>query len=165
MSTRVRITYVEGATPVPLDRYPMRLFAPGRPRTKGSLRHQGRGHMVEQVAGSGLWRRLIAEKLAFTLGQEQGQDGPVRKYLPYVGPVSARAVFWFAGRVEGGDPYPVGRRYGDLDKLARNIGDAMTDAGVIADDSLIVGWELEKLWAYGDGLVEGVRLDVSAVRT
>lgn len=164
----MRITYVDGATPVPFSIYgPIDVHIGGRPRTKGSLRHKGHGHMVEQVAGSAAWRQLVAERLAGMLGQEQGPDGPVRRYLPYDGPVFVHAVFMFIRSGADPDSHPVSIGYGDLDKLARNIGDAVTDAGVIADDRLIVEWYLSKTWAApwpgvklrigpADGPVEGL---------
>jgi hypothetical protein len=34
-----------------------------------------------------------------------------------------------------------------VDKLQRNVGDALVDVGLIADDSLIVAWRAAKLWA------------------
>lgn len=154
----MQITYVDGAVPVPFEIHgPFSLGVVGRPRTKGSMRHQGHGHMVEQVAGSAAWRQLVAEQLAGVLGQEQGPDGPVRRYLPYDGPVNVRAHFMFVRQGADSNPYPTKIGYGDLDKLSRNIGDAMVDAGVIVDDSLIVAWELSKAWA--DPL-PGVRLRI-----
>lgn len=38
----------------------------------------------------------------------------------------------------------------DLDKLARAVGDALTDAGVVDDDRLIVRWVLEKMYCPED---------------
>ena len=46
-------------------------------------------------------------------------------------------------------PYPTTRQFGDADKHARAIGDALTIAGVIADDSLIVDFTIYKRWAIG----------------
>jgi hypothetical protein len=36
---------------------------------------------------------------------------------------------------------------GDLDKLERLVGDALTLAGILVDDRLIVGWSTRKAWA------------------
>lgn len=42
----------------------------------------------------------------------------------------------------------------DLDKLCRAVGDALTQAGVVRDDALIVTWDAAKRW----GLTPGVEL-------
>lgn len=47
----------------------------------------------------------------------------------------------------------------DLDKLARACGDALTDAGVIGDDALIVRWVLEKGYR-GAAQRPGVRVHI-----
>ena len=36
--------------------------------------------------------------------------------------------------------------YPDLDKVARGVGDGLVEAGVLADDSLIASWRIEKRW-------------------
>jgi len=148
---------------LPLDVHDLHEFIPGRPKTKGSLRHKGRGHMVESVGGSSQWRSDIASALALRLGQKSTGEGPMRIWRPYAGPVAVGAVFYFdppRNVREGAPRAPIGRQYGDLDKLARNLGDALTDAGVIADDSQIYQWMLHKEWTDLEGDPEGVSLRV-----
>ena len=48
---------------------------------------------------------------------------------------------------------------GDLDKFARNVGDALQDTRVIVDDSQIVHWSAWKAWT-PEGGVSGIQLDV-----
>jgi len=45
---------------------------------------------------------------------------------------------------------PSGRGTGDLDKHQRAIGDALVDAGVLQDDSLITTWRATKRWCAPD---------------
>lgn len=40
--------------------------------------------------------------------------------------------------------------YPDADKVARAVGDALVDAGVLADDSIIAVWRIGKVWADAD---------------
>lgn len=40
----------------------------------------------------------------------------------------------------------------DLDKLARAVGDALTQSAVVRDDSLIVRWQLEKVYGEQPGV-------------
>lgn len=76
---------------------------------------------------------------------------------PIVGPVSVTAAFVFER------PKSVRRRLmsvkPDLDKLARSLGDALTDAGVIEDDARIVHWHLTKRYA-GEQESSGVHLTI-----
>ena len=113
-------------------------WCPGRPRTKGSLDFvpgprcrcspQCKGHLPagararENVAGSGQWRQLMASRFAQL------------RVLPdaWPGPVAVYAVFWL----------PVvdvtAARSGDIDKLMRNVLDALTDAKIYEDDVQVV---------------------------
>lgn len=131
---------------------PLRVWVPGRARTKGSLRPQGR-RLVEQVARSKDWRQQVAETVLRTYGAVPGPTGFTRWWQPASGPVVASLTVWLprpaALRADAGPrwDWPISIYDGDLDKLQRNIGDALTDTGVIADDSLIVGWTAWKLWA------------------
>ena len=51
----------------------------------------------------------------------------------------------------------------DVDKLVRAIGDSLTKAGTIIDDSYIVTWQAGK--AYADGVQPGVRIIVEGCDT
>jgi hypothetical protein len=139
--------------PVPL---PLRVWVAGRARTKGSLKVVGRranGSAVlgEQVAGSKAWRSAVVETAVRALGGRFGPGGPVLPYEPLSGPVLA--VLWVRlprparrSDVEA-HPFPVEITDGDLDKLQRNVGDALVDAGVLKDDKLIVEWRARKDFA------------------
>lgn len=142
MSPRRRTGAPKAAT-APAKALPEALIEPlwvkicGDPKTKGSMRHIGHGRMVEQVSGSSGWRQRVGETLARALGTTPGPDGPV----PEVAPCSTPVEVWVRFLVKGD---PIGIYSGDLDKLCRCVGDAMTDAGVIEDDRLIVKWTATK---------------------
>jgi Holliday junction resolvase RusA-like endonuclease len=105
----------------------------GTPKPKGSMRHVGNGRMVEQLAGSAPWRERVlwAAKEAATAAALDRLDGSVwvTAHFYFTPPKSApkRRVWW-----------PTTRTSGDLDKLLRNLFDALVDAGIIRDDSQIV---------------------------
>lgn len=51
-----------------------------------------------------------------------------------------------AGIVRAGAPGLAHAQKPDLDKLQRAVGDALTIAGTLRDDSLITGWNARKYW-------------------
>ena len=46
--------------------------------------------------------------------------------------------------------WPITRANGDLDKLARSVGDALTASGAIKDDSQIASWMITKQYVTRD---------------
>ena len=145
---------------------PLRMYIHGRARTKGSLRpvryrDTGSPVMAEQVVGSKAWRGTVAETVVRTLGGTFTPAGAGRWWQPWEGPVAVGLVV-FLPRPAGAPGWPLRMRDGDLDKYQRNIGDALTDTGVIADDAQIVHWDTWKRWA-GLGQQPGVRVEVTVV--
>ncbi len=140
------------------------LFIPGRPRTKGSLkaimpRGSRRPVLVEDHAHSKPWRMLVK--------RTQWQQMPhLRLADPYAGPVRVELGFYFA------QTGPAAQRLnwptlnagvnanGDLDKLERNVLDALQDARLLADDCLVVGMSSFKAWALAQA---GLSLRVEAL--
>lgn len=104
-------------------------WVPGMPKTKGSLTFRGGRYVEEAVAGSKRWRASVAHELtevAASTGCPTWKDGsPVAVSLMFHLPVA-----------------PVRVRAGDLDKLTRNVLDAMQDAGLVADDV-----QVTRIWA------------------
>lgn len=153
------VTSPERALPSPL---PLRVWVGGRARTKGSLRWQGT-RAVEQVAGSKGWRETVAGTVLRVLGSTPGPGGPVVTWEPHGGPVAVSLTVWLPRPASrAAEPYPTRRTDGDLDKLARNVGDALTDAAVITDDTMVVHWSAWKLWAPSPER-SGVLIEVVAV--
>jgi crossover junction endodeoxyribonuclease RusA len=132
----------------------IRINVDGTPKPKGSLKHIGRGRLVEQVAGSGTWRQVIAVACR---SQHRGQ------------PINEPAAVNFEVRVavpksapKGRVSQPATRSSGDLDKHARNLLDALVDGGVLVDDSRVVELHGRKRHCL-PGEVPGAVIEVWAV--
>lgn len=131
----------------------------GRPRTKGSLKvitPRGRKPiLIEDHAHSEPWRKRIKDAI---LNQCVIHE-------PCNRPVQVQATFYFerTGPSAAHMPWPVlnagVNASGDLDKLLRNLLDAMTDSGLILDDCLVVSVYTSKRWATGDR-VPGIEVGV-----
>ena len=123
----------------------------GRPRTKGSLKvitpRGRRPILTEDHAYSKPWRKAI--KVAI---QQQIPDVLRADHVPIGKPIAVCAWFFFErlGPSARLLDFPVVNAgvnaNGDLDKLLRNLLDAMKDARLIADDSLIVDITAYKRW-------------------
>jgi Holliday junction resolvase RusA-like endonuclease len=132
----------------------------GRARTKGSLRPictRSRDHKVylkEETKDSAHWRRVVA------LECQRQQKAAWGALVGHAGPVEVRlAVYWARDLSEArgvapgtvvpshDTPYPTEVKMGDADKLARNVGDALEDSGLIRDDAQITDWCIAKRWA------------------
>lgn len=121
----------------------------GNPRPQGSKRHIGNGRMIE-ASDVKPWRKAIADAV-FRAWVATGDD------RPFTEPVVVVATFYL--------PRPRSvRRWlpsvpPDLDKLCRALGDALSvDSGALSDDSLIVKWDVRKV--YADKQDAGVRVGI-----
>lgn len=131
----------------------------GRPRSKGSLKViSGRGRkpvMVEDHRHSKPWRTQMTRELKAHLIRIKSNE-------IHTGPVAVAVTFVFERRGPSAQllPWPTlnagVNANGDLDKLLRNVLDALTDAGVIADDSQVCKISSEKRW----GDLSGVEVSV-----
>lgn len=135
----------------------------GTPRPKGSLRpvgHPGRkARLVENRAGSPEWRRLVAGAAHDTICQQpSGHPGPCHPRpvdgqlvttWPYPGPVTVALQLRFTRPKSAPRRItrPATRSSGDADKQARNVLDALEDAGVVADDAQVVTLIVRKVFA------------------
>ena len=109
----------------------------GNPATQGSKRHVGNGRMIEMDKKLPAWRAAVVDAAFRAAGPGRvALDGALACELVVMLPRPAKSRF--------GD-YPAGPP--DLDKLCRAVGDALTVAGVIADDARIVSWVARKCWA------------------
>ena len=138
-------------------------FVAGLPIAKGSLRHVGNGRLVESAKGLPDWRRAIADAAwTYRLQQE-----------PYTGPLWVETHFYLPrpqSHYRGNDrtrdlkanapKYP--SRKPDIDKLARAVLDAITDAGLWHDDAQ-VSW-LRAAKDYADDRIPGVRVLIEEAR-
>lgn len=132
----------------------LEFFAFGDPGPQGSkvmMQHRttGKHIMLESSKKVKPWRAAVEQAaLLAALGIQMASNAP---WMPIAGPVFLRVVFTLArpkshyrtGKsahlLSASAPrYPVGHTTGDLSKLVRATEDALTDARVWADDSLVV---------------------------
>ena len=115
-------------------------YAVGRPAPQGSKRHVGHGVMVESSKAVVPWREAV-KSAGFGVGR--CLDGPLAVIMVFTlpRPKSARK----ADRAPWRTP--------DLSKLARATEDAITDAGLWADDARVTDYtRLAKVWTGYDSL-------------
>jgi Holliday junction resolvase RusA-like endonuclease len=93
------------------------VWVAGIPRTKGSLDRR-----MQDTPQSKAWRNLIRLEVERDMRLRHADGRPLPAGLRYQGPVAVRCVFV---RADG---------KGDIDKLARNVLDALTDSRVYVDD-------------------------------
>ncbi len=126
----------------------------GTPAPQGSKRayaRNGRVQMVESSKAVAPWREAVVAE-----AKRGGEAG-----LMLSGPVSVQVTFFLrrpkshyrTGRNahllrEDAPKYPAGRP--DLDKCARSTLDALTQAGLIADDALVVDLHARKRFTHPD---------------
>lgn len=155
-----------------MHRLVLHAFVPGVPRSKGSLKPQrvrggggvdtGRTRLVD-TPQSKAWRRTMAK--AFLRHWAWAHTEPL------TGPVVVSALFYFDRDAYPGAvdmDYPIHPHIGDLDKLLRNLCDALqvdetgegNGAGIIADDRQVVDFaSSRKVWTRPGELV-GVSVEV-----
>jgi len=135
------------------------LFIPGHPRPKGSMQAQmvrdgagrltGKVRMVESSPESSSWRRTMALAMHREVVRLGVVDGDSEDSRLLGGPCVVSCTFWFdyPSQAARGTRWPTHKHVGDIDKLLRNVLDAMTDARVYADDRQVVSVvETLKLW-------------------
>lgn len=127
-------------------------WVPGRPRTKGSLKPARTGsgavRLVDTVH-SKEWRSAVCKAVIPLIADEdvsipEGKKGRwrLRHGWPSLDPILVRATFYYQRSANDTDARPINRQYGDLDKLMRNVLDALQDSGVYRDDSQVVAMPL-----------------------
>lgn len=136
----------------------------GKPRPKGSLKcmgangGRGRHHMEEDNPESKPWKLKMIRDCRAAVGivpikrgnRIIGWDGG---WEPYAGPVVLAAAFIFerhAGWPSHSTELPFPDDIGDVDKLCRNVLDACEQAGLLANDRLVVSLAAHRRWALPD---------------
>jgi Holliday junction resolvase RusA-like endonuclease len=135
------------ATLLPAAPEGLTFTALGVPKAKGSMRHVGNSRMIEQLAGSKPWRETVKSAAVDAVNAREGTGDP---FATLSGPVVVDAVFTFAKPKSAPKRrriWPITRSSGDVDKLARNLLDALVDAWVLADDSQVVDLRARKVYA------------------
>lgn len=129
----------------------LELFIAGVPRPQGSKNAYRRGTRVVMVeANKHLpeWRQAVYEALSAS-------------GLKFEGAVMVMTTFYLPRPKTNKRLYATTKP--DVDKLQRAIGDSLTKAGTIVDDSYIVTWNAAK--AYADGVNPGVRIIIEGCDT
>ena len=121
----------------------------GHPKPKGSMRHVGNGRMIEQVAGSREWKAMV------TLAAAAERDKVDWETLEKV-PVEIDIAFIVTRPKTNRNTEPITRSSGDVDKLCRNVLDALANAWIIRDDSQVTRLRATK--EYGE--TPGARITV-----
>ena len=132
----------------------MRIVVHGKPVPQGSVRSLGAGRPSVHGNADRLhpWRDSIitaTQAAMVEYGWERG-DGPASVYGVFT---FDRPKSHFTPRETlrtDAPSWPITRANGDLDKLARSVGDALTAAGAIKDDSQIASWMITKQYVTRD---------------
>lgn len=142
------------------------VWVPGHPRTKGSL--SAKGSYVSDTPASKRWRALMAE----TVRQDVTLRGAHPDVYPYAGPVAVWCVAWLQrpGSAVSAEP-AIWHNAGDVDKLARNVLDAIAadakssimNGGVIMNDNQVIRLSIEKFAAHQPDRSPGMYLCVLAL--
>ncbi len=139
----------------------------GVPATQGSKRvavsRAGYAYMFEATSRTlKPWRESIVSAAMLAV---MPADVVRRRAFPMVGAVHVELGFVLPRAKSNRDPYPVGARTGDIDKLARAVLDALaerTGAGVFVNDSQVKTLNLDKRYAR-PGEEPGVSVSVRTV--
>ncbi len=141
---------------VQIDDIPVGFWVTGNPKPKGSMKCIGRrgkvAHVLTEDDSSGdrkRWREAVAT-IADQARRRRTLDVPVKVHVSFYleRPANQYGTGRNADIVKATAPaFPTGKTLGDLDKMQRNLGDALVDGHLLADDSLIVDWIVSKRWA------------------
>lgn len=124
-------------------------FISGVPKPQGSktqgVGRNGKPFMREDNAGTKPWRKRMVGGL---------QDSGGRPLAVFDSAVWVRLRFVFLRpKSHGADSLPTSKLLGDVDKLTRNVLDALTQAGVITDDKFVVKLrDVEKVYGPNPGV-------------
>lgn len=159
------------------------VFVPGAAKTKGSMevRNRATGTMKESVEGSSRWRALMAQAVRDDIAwRNPDPPRPEARCMPWPGPVAVTVVAyltppgsWWQDALRDLMQFrwPTWNRAGDLDKIVRNVLDAIAanarnrtmNGGAIVDDNLVCRIVAEKHTAGVDGAQAGVRIVVETL--
>ena len=133
----------------------------GIPVPQGSMSGFPRGKhvIITDQKGKTLkpWREAIRSEVSAALGEHwTPMDGPVAICLDFAIPKPASAP-------KRKRTWPIKTRSTDIDKLARSVLDALTQAGLWVDDCRCVRLDVSKNYA-GDGLMSVPGVSIEAYR-
>lgn len=114
---------------------PIAFHVIGLPGPMGSKRHVGNGVMIESSAKVKPWREAVVYAAIAH-----------RPSVPLDGPLELRVVFTLPRPKSAAKARWSPDRKPDLSKLIRSTEDALTDAGLWADDARVVSVVASKVW-------------------
>jgi len=123
----------------------------GLPAPQGSKTRMPNGALVEGSSATGrakhrTWRQAVAHEAHHQRQLlEHCFTGPLMVGVTFRFPMPASRPAAFKRRVAEGEITGWKVTKPDLDKLARSIGDALTEAGLIERDELIAQWGVSKI--------------------
>ena len=123
----------------------------GAPATKGSMKpvrnkHSGRIRLIEDHKTSKPFREAIKSAALDAMQATAGTPAP---FHMLTGPVEVAVIFALPkpkSAPKRRRTWPISQRSGDVDKLLRNLFDALTDVGVIGDDAQVIRVTAEKAY-------------------
>ena len=125
----------------------------GTPVPQGQISHSAAGHAYSTNAKRlKPWRAAIAKAVISQAADVATLDGPLAVALTVYlqRPKKHYRTGKYADVLRDDAPaWPTSHQLGDIDKHQRAIFDALAEAGLIADDSLVVHVYAEKVWADG----------------
>lgn len=129
----------------------------GTPAPQGSKNRNAAGALYESSAAVKPWREAVKTSALDALHHDEAWvplDCPVWLDLTFClrRPKSHFGTGRNAGRLKAAaPPYPTGKP--DLDKLVRSTQDALKDAGVVKDDSVVASLDAQKIYVlWGNAL-------------
>jgi crossover junction endodeoxyribonuclease RusA len=117
------------------------VFVPGQPAPQGSKRYVGHGRMIESSRALPAWREAVRWTAVNAWAQRPPLTGAVVLSLAFV---LRRPASTPKRRT------PAATKKPDASKLLRAVEDALTDAGVWRDDSLVIELHVTKRLAECD---------------
>jgi crossover junction endodeoxyribonuclease RusA len=129
---------------------PLQFTVPGHPAPQGSLTTAHGRIYNANSATLRPWRASV------TMHAVDARDRLGTPGIPFPGPVRVRITFWLRRPVSLPKRMTLPSKKPDLDKLARAVLDALTDAAVWRDDAQVVGLTLAKFYARDDRPVGAV---------
>jgi len=126
------------------------VFVHGTPAPQGSKRHVGNGRMIESSPKLLPWRTKIADTVvACGWANHPLNDGAVRVVLDFIMPRPKYHFLKSGLRANAPTRHTVTP---DIDKLARAVLDALTNAGVWRDDAQVAQIEAYKTYGTEPGV-------------